>query len=205
MQLGICRPSSSPWASPLHMVPKTDGTWRVVGDYKSLNSQTLSDSYPVPHIQDFSLSLAGCNTFSRIDLIRAYNQLTVAPEDVPKTAIITPFGLFEYVRMPMGLRNSAQTFQRFIDNILRDLPFAYAYVDDVLVASKSPEEHKKHLRLVLERLQSHGVTINASKSIFGQAKLKFLGHVLSSEGIEPTPEKVDALSSYPLPETIGQL
>jgi len=115
------------------MVPKPDGTWRIVGDYKTLNNQTVHDSYPVPHIQDFSLSLAGSNIFSRIDLVRAYNQLTVAPEDIPKTAISTPFGLFEYVRMPIGLRNSGQTFQRFMDSILRELHFCYVYLDDVLI------------------------------------------------------------------------
>jgi cleavage and polyadenylation specificity factor subunit 1 len=110
LQLGIARPSSSPWASPLHMVPKPDGSYRVVGDYRSLNKHTLPDSYPIPHIHDFSLSLENCTIFSQIDLIRAYNQILVSPEDVPKTAVATPFGLFEFVRMPMGLQNSAQTF-----------------------------------------------------------------------------------------------
>ena len=105
LELSIVRPSSSPWASPLHMVPKDDGTWRVVGDYRALNNQTLPDSYPLPHIQDFALSLEECTIFSRIDLVRAYNQIPVAEEDVQKTAVITPFGLFEFVRMAMGLCN----------------------------------------------------------------------------------------------------
>ena len=205
MQLGICRPSSSPWAASLHMVPKDGGSWRVVGDYRALNSKTLADSYPLPHIHDFTLSLADCTIFSRIDLIRAYNQILVAEEDIPKTAVITPFGLFEFVRMPMGLRNSAQTFQRFIDNILQDLPFAYAYLDDLLIASKSEAEHAEHLRIVLERLHQHGVTINASKSVFGQSTITFIGHELSSTGVRPLANKIEAIQSYPLPQDICSL
>jgi cleavage and polyadenylation specificity factor subunit 1 len=205
LQLGIVRPSSSPWASPLHMAAKSDGSYRACGDYRSLNNQTLPDSYPIPHIHDFSSALNGCAIFSRIDLVRAYNQIPVAEEDVPKTAIITPFGLFEFVRMPLGLRNSSQTFQRFMDNMLRDLPFVFVYLDDLLIASKSPSEHEKHLSIVLERLQEHGVTINLQKSTFGQTKVKFVGHMVSADGIHPTPEKVQAIASYPRPTTIRNL
>ena len=200
MQLGVMRPSSSPWASPLHMVPKNDGSWRVVGDYPILNVRTCPDSYPLPHIQDFALNLEECTIFSRIDL-----QILVAEDDIQKTAVSTPFGLFEFVRMPMGLCNGAQTFQRFMDDILRELPFAYAYLDDLLIASKSAEEHREHVAMVLERLQSHGITINIKKSVFGESKLKFVGHIVSADGIHPTPEKVEALSSYPLPATIRDL
>ena len=147
LQLGIIQHSSSNWSSPLHMVPKK--TLGDCGDYRALNNVTISDHYPIPHIHDFSATLHRSTIFSKIDLLKAYYQISVHPDDIPKTPITTtPFGLFEFTRMSFGLKNAAQTFQRFIDQVLQGLHFTYVYINDVLIASHSPEEHLQHLRTV---------------------------------------------------------
>jgi hypothetical protein len=139
------RRSNSPWSSPLHMVPKPDGSWRPCGDYRRLNLATKHDRYPLPSIQNLSTKLHSCKFFSVVDLVKGYYQVPMSPEDIQKTAIVTPFRLFEYVFMPFGLMNAAQTFQRLMDRLFRSLPFVFTYLDDHLIASCTLEEHMEHL------------------------------------------------------------
>lgn len=205
MAQGLCRPSMSPWASPLHVVPKKNGGIRVCGDYRRLNSITKPDRYPVPRLKDFTYQLNGKNIFSTLDLNRAYQQLPVHTDDIEKTAIITPFGLYEFPRMCPGLKNAGQTFQRFIHQVLQGLDFCYPFIDDVIISSQNENDHVKHLRQVLERFNDYGVTINPSKCVFGAQEVKFLGYMVSPNGIKPPADKVAAITNFPKPATIEEL
>jgi len=149
------------------MVRKPDGMWRCCGGYRLLNMKTKPDCYTCPNIADLAANLHGCTVFSKLDLQKGYHQVPVAPQDVRKTAVVTPFGLFEYLRMPFGLRNAGQTFQRLMDEILHDLPHVFVYMDDILVASRSHEEHARDLEIVLTRLSKHGLILNGEKCVLG--------------------------------------
>ena len=205
LQCGIIRPSKSNWSNPLHMVPKKNGEWRCVGDYRFLNKVTVPDRYPIPFITDANVNIAGCSVFSKLDLVRAFYQIPVYPDDVPKTAVITPFGLYEFLKMPFGLRNAAQSFQMLMDEVLRGLPFVFVYIDDVLIFSKSTTEHMEHLKIVFERFQEYGIVVNQDKCSFGKSEIDFLGFRISSDGLRPTQSKIEAIQNFPKPKTIKEL
>ena len=204
-QMGVIRRSKSPWSSPLHLVPKKDGSYRPCGDFRRLNGVTVPDKYQLPYMADVTNILAGKTIFSKVDLVKGYHQIPVAAADIHKTAVVTPFGLFEWCRTPFGLKNAAQAFQRLMDVVGRDLPFAFIYLDDILVASSSREEHLQHLTILFNTLEESGLIVNPDKCVLGVSELEFLGHRVTAAGLEPLPEKVDAVQAFPLPQTAGEL
>jgi hypothetical protein len=193
---GIILRSDSPWSSPLHMVRKKDGSWRPCGDYRRLNLAMTHDRYPLPSILDLSNKLHSCKFFSCIDLVKGYHQIPMAAQDVAKTVIITPFGLFEYLFMPFGLRNAAQTFQRFMDSLFKHLPFVFCYLDDIIIASHTLEEHHEHLRQIFTILQENGLQINPANCLFAAAAVEFLGHRVDQDGVRPLQRHVQAISDF---------
>jgi hypothetical protein len=183
---GIVRHSKSPWASPLHMVPKKDGSWRPCGDYRHLNLVTTPDKYLLPNMQDLSKDFHGCNVFSKIDLVKGYHQIPVAAADIPKTAIITLFGLFEYLFTPFRLSNATQTFQQMMDRTTDGLEGVFAYMDDSCVGFTDRQTHLHHLEAFFNALTTNGLAINLEKCVFAVPSLEILGHAISAARAAPT-------------------
>ena len=203
-ELGVVQSSKSPWSSPIHFVPKGDA-WRIVGDYRRLNTATKKDCYPMNNIDSLRCLLHGKKVFSKLDLVRGYNQIPMHPDSTEKTAVITPFGLFEYLRMPFGLCKASQTFQRCMNELFGPLPFVFVYIDDMLIFSDNVEQHKIHLRQVFEILANNSLRIGLEKCEFSKKSLAFLGFDISDSGIKPRKSKCEALENINLPETIKEL
>ena len=166
IDLGIIISSEREYRSPVHLVPKKEpGSYRVTGDFRMLNRQTIPDKYAIPLLTDFVDLMTGSTIFSSLDLNNSYHQIEVAEEDVLKTAILTPLGSFAFKKMPMGLTSAGNKFQRFMNEVTRGLTFVYVYIDDNLVFSKNEKEHFTHLALVFERLRQYGIILNKDKCI----------------------------------------
>ena len=187
------------------VAPKPGGGWRVCGDYRRLNAATSDDMYPVKHLTDFNANLRGSKIFSKVDLFKGYHQIPVSPNDVTKTAVITPFRLFIFPRTPFGLKNAGQDFQRMMDELLGDLPFCFVYLDDILVFSKTPQEHHDHLKQIFETPSANGLVVNKAKCVLGVSELDFLGFHVDTEGVIPLPEKVEAIRATKSPTTVKEL
>ena len=162
---------------------------------------TQNDRYPIPHIHSFNAVASGAAVFSVVDLVRGCHQIPMQEDQIQKTAITTPFGLFEFLRIPFGLKNSAQALQRLKDRVLCGLPFLFVYLDNILVASPSMEIHVSHVKQLFSRLQDAGLAINRDKCVFGASRVTFLGHAVTSKGTCPLPAKVDAIRAIPKPIT----
>ena len=204
----IIRPSTSPWSSPIVIVPKKDGTRRMCVDFRKLNNITSTkNSYPLPDIQDILSCLKGAKVYSCIDLKSGYWQIKMAEEDRPKTAFICHKGLFEFNIMPFGLCSAPPIFQELMNLVLGDAinNFAFVYLDDIIVFSNSYEEHLEHLQIIFNRLRSANLRIKPSKCAFALEEVEFLGHRVSASGIKPDPNKVAVIKELQPPTNIKQV
>ena len=195
----IIRPSVSPWASPIVIVGKKDKTTRMCIDFRKVNACSVPNCYPLPQIDDILASLGGAKYFSKMDLKSGYHQIPMSEESRPKTAFITHMGLFEYNRMPFGLAGAPPIFQDLMNNVLQGLLYdsVLAYLDDVIVYSKTIEDHLIHVEQVFLRFRKAGLKLKLSKCEFFMKQLQFLGHVISERGIQPDFDKVKVICEMP--------
>ena len=201
----VIRPSHSPWASPIVLVPKKDGGVRFCCDFRKLNAVTDTWYYPLPHIDDLLADMSGAKFFSNLDLRSGYWQIELAEQDRHKTAFITDEGLFEWNVMAFGLKNSPSWFQETMSKVLDGLPFSRVYIDDVIIFSATPEEHINHLQAVFDRLRQYNLRLKRSKCEFFCEEIKYLGYIICKDGIKPDPQKVESLKRLPDPTTVKEV
>ena len=204
---GVIEPSHSPWASPVVMVRKKDGSLRFCIDYRKLNEVTRKDSYPLPRVDDLLDSLSDAQWFSTLDLRSGYWQVEVDPRDREKTAFSTPRGLFQFRVMPFGLCNAPSTFQRLMELVLAGLSWevCLAYLDDVVVFGRTWEEHLQRLKMVLMRLKEAHLKLHPKKCQFFKKSVAFLGHVISNNGVSTEPDKINAIVHWPTPTNLAEV
>ena len=204
---GLIEPSESPWASPIVLVRKKDGSLRFCVDYRALNSVTRKDSYPLPRIDDTLDTLAGMTLFSTLDLKSGYWQVKLEPRDKEKTAFSTGKGLWQFKVMPFGLCNAPATFERLMERVLVNLPLqtALVYLDDILVPGKTFSHHLANLRTVFQRLRAAKLKLAPQKCMLLQKEVKFLGHIIGPTGVSTDPEKTRVVETWPTPTKLTEL
>ena len=207
VEKGFIQPSISPWGAPVLFVRKKDGTLRLCIDYRQLNRVTIKNRYPLPRIDDLFDQLRGARVFSKIDLRSGYYQLKIKNDDVPKTTFRTRYGHYEFLVMPFGLTNASAAFMGLMNKVFQQYldRFAIVFIDDILVYSKSKEEHGRHLALVLKKLREHRLYAKFSKCQFWLKEVAFLGHVISAQGIQVDSQKTTAVENWEQPRTVTEV
>lgn len=206
LQKDIIQASKSPYNSPLWIVPKKEDSqglkrWRLVIDYRALNEKTIGDAYPLPNIEEILEQLGGAKYFTIFDLAQGFHQIPMTSEDAHKTAFSTPYGHYQFQRMPFGLKNAPATFQRLMDTVLMGLQGneVFVYLDDIVIYARSLEEHSIKIRKVLKRLKAANLTLQPDKCTFLRKEVAYLGHIISTEGVKPDPKKIHAVRNFPTP------
>ncbi|KAL5567050.1 hypothetical protein UlMin_030214 [Ulmus minor] len=201
------RPSHSPWGAPVLFVKKKDGTMRMCIDYRELNKVTIKNKYPLPRIDDLFDQLKGATVFSKIDLRSGYHQLKIRESDIPKTAFRSRYGHYEFLVMSFGLTNAPAAFMDLMNRVFKEFldRFVIVFIDDILVYSKSAEEHEEHLRLILQTLRDHQLFAKFKKCEFWLNQVAFLGHVISKDGVAVDPSKVEAVENWKPPSNASEV
>jgi hypothetical protein len=207
LEQGVTRPSKSPYASPAFLLSKRWGGFRMVVDYRKVNAKIVLDSYLMPTIDQAFEQFSGAMVFTVLDLNSAYFQIPLSDRSRRITAFCTPFGLFEFNKLPVGVSVGCQGFSRVIDELFADLKgkYIFNFLDDLIVYSSSMEKHRENVREILNRLQEAGFTLNPEKVTFGATEINYLGHKLSSNGISILPDRVSAMQNYPRPTNLRAL
>jgi hypothetical protein len=206
-EAGYIRPSSSPWGAPVLFVQKKDGSQRMCVDYRSLNDVTVKNKYQLPSIKDLFDQMRGARVFSKIDLRSGYHQMKTRPSDIPKTAFSIRYGLYEFTVLSFGLTNAPAYFMNLMNKVFMEYldRFVMVFINDILIYSKSDNDHEEHLRLVLQKLRDNQLYAKYSKCEFWIDEVPFLGHIISNGGISVDPAKVKEIMAWSIPTTVTEV
>ena len=204
---GLIEVSKSPWSSPIHIVRKEDGAIRITQDFKKLNAVTIKDAYPLPNIEHIMRSLSKAKVFTKLDLTHGYWQIGLSKESREYTAFTSEAGFHQFKVLPMGLSNACATFQRLMDEVLRDLigSICFVYLDDVIVFSEDENDHLKNVQCVVDRLKEANLKVKLSKCQLAVRRIEYLSHIIENGTLSPNPKKVIHVKEMERPRTIKKL